>query len=439
VENRDDDERRADALLWFQNHGVERDESAVLDDPDAHADAALGVFAVLAGDDLGNDWERAVLPDGDTRVARNRRTGQVSAVKPPELTYASGVVALDGTPTQRLWELSLGERLNHRQVLSDAERREYVRDGLNLNLVRTTEYVKPYNSADHVAVEQDAALLEAVHDTHGEKPSVVTTATAETAYEDSDAAEHVADTRHYGNVLGSNELREKRVGAVVGSNHYGDDYLKRWGAFAGEAVDRNDEKGADLSYGSFGDDVHDHMTEHETLQAAMRFGRDGNGAVVYVHTDTLPEWVPVAAEGRVRRTWSDGMREVLTAAERRDEWTTAELADAVDLSTRQVREHLHRLVDDGVVECEYDGSEYVWRDDGLHRVNENGAVELEPVDDDELRADESAEVARMCSYTWDFRGNAGSDAKETTPAVTAGEDTTRTAVDGGTAAANPPD
>jgi DNA-binding transcriptional ArsR family regulator len=171
----------------------------------------------------------------------------------------------------------------------------------------------------------------------------------------------------------------------------------------------------------------------------MRFGRDGNGAVVYVHTDTLPEWVPLAAEGRVRRTWSEGMREVLTAAERRDEWTTAELADAVDLSTRQVRDHLHRLVDDGVVDAEYDGSGYVWHDDGLHRVNENGAVELEPVADDELGADESAEVARSSVYTWDFRTHAGSDAKETPPATTAGEDTATSRPDGGTAAANPPD
>jgi DNA-binding transcriptional ArsR family regulator len=212
-----------------------------------------------------------------------------------------------------------------------------------------------------------------------------------------------------------------------------------WGAFAGEAVNRNDEKGADLSYGSFGDDVLAHMRENETLQAAMRFGRDGNGAVVYVHTDTLPEWVPVAAEGRVRRTWSNGMREVLTEAQRREEWTTAEIASAVDLSTRQVREHLHRLVDDGVVDAEYDGSGYVWRDDGLHRVNDNGSVELEPVNDDEIGADEPAEVARMCSYTWDFRGHVDSRAEETTPATTAGEDTAPTRPGGGTTTANPPD
>jgi hypothetical protein len=57
-----------------------------------------------------------------------------------------------------MWELALGERLNHRQVLQDNERAEYLRDALNLNLVRTTEYVKPYNSPDHVNTGQDAAL-----------------------------------------------------------------------------------------------------------------------------------------------------------------------------------------------------------------------------------------------------------------------------------------
>jgi hypothetical protein len=100
---------------------------------------------------------------------------------------------------------------------------------------------------------------------------------------------------------------------------------------------------------------------------------------------------------------------------------------------------LHRLVDDGVVAAEYDGSGYVWRDDGLHRVNDNGAVELEPVDDDELSADESAEVARSSTYTWEFRGHAASDTEETTPATTAGEDTATTPPDGGPTAATPPD
>lgn len=145
---------------------------------------------------------------------------------------------------------------------------------------------------------------------------------------------------------------------------------------------------------------------HETLQAAMRFGRDGNGATVYVHTNTLPDWVPVAGEGRIVSTWSDGMHEVLEAAESLEEWTTAELAAQVSISERQVCEHLHRLVDRGVLDVEVEGRGYVWRDDGLHRVSEHGEVELAPVDVDDLSAENVAEVARSSTYTWDFRNTA---------------------------------
>ena len=48
----------------------------------------------------------------------------------------------------------MGTRLNHRPVLTDAERAEYVRDTLGLNIVRTTDAVKPYSgTGDHVATQ----------------------------------------------------------------------------------------------------------------------------------------------------------------------------------------------------------------------------------------------------------------------------------------------
>ena len=100
-----------------------------------------------------------------------------------------------------MWELSLGTPLNHRNVLSTGEREEYIQDVLNLNLIRTTDAVKPYNSADHVNVEQDAALLEAIRDAHGERPGLITTATAEREYDTAGTLEYVQDTKHYGNVL----------------------------------------------------------------------------------------------------------------------------------------------------------------------------------------------------------------------------------------------
>jgi hypothetical protein len=341
-----------------------------------------------------------------------------------------------------MWQLSLGERLNHRQVLTDDERREYIRDGLNLNLVRTTDAVKPYNSPDHVSVDRDAALVEGIVDAHDEKPGAITTATAEAQYEDTAVADHVESTRHYGNVLGSNKLADKRVGAVIGSNHYGDDYLKQWGAYAGQAVERGDGKGSDLSYGVFGDDVLAHMREHETLQAAMRFGRDGNGAVVYVHTDTLPDWVPVAGEGRVVSTWSDGMIDVLDAIETRREWTTAEVVDAVDLSRQQVFDHLETLRDRGVLSREQDsddGRRVVWRDDGVHRLGEHGAVELEPVERDELDDDEVRQLARTTTYTWELTNSPDEEADSSTQRRVASTPNGVTADETGVIGRHPPE
>ena len=421
VENRDEQSRRADALLWFDEHGAEPDETHVFDDEDAHATAPLAVFTLLAGEDLGNGFEHADL--GEDGVATfNRDTGHMAILRPPALEYASGIVALDGTPTKRMWELALGERLNHRPVLQEEERAEYVRDALNLNFVRTSEYVKPYNSADHVNTEQDLALLEAIAEQHGEPASLITTGTAEKEYEGAGILEKdengnfqgdgelVDAVKHYGNVLGSNEFDDTRLGAVIGSNHYGDHYIKKWGAYAGEAVDRGEEKGADLSYTGFGDDVLDHMREHDTLQAAMRFGRDGNGAVVYVHTDTLPEWVPTAGEARVLKTWSDGMRAVLEALEDLGEATTADITEHpnVDLSRQQVFDHLEDLRERGVLTREQDvedGRRVIWGDDGLDRVNEYGDVDFEDAEAPDVQDEASEEVrqvARMSMYTWEF-------------------------------------
>ena len=406
VENRDDQSRRADALLWFDEHGIEPDETHVFDDANAHADAPLAVFTLLASEDLENGFEKADLESIGLGVF-DRALGSVSVLRPPALQYASGVIALDGTPTKRMWELAIGERLNHRPVLQKGEKVEYIRDALNLNLVRTTEYVKPYNSADHVNTKQDAALLEAIADAHGTLPSVITTITTEHKYDAEGVLEFVDETKHYGNVLGSNEFDDTRLGAVIGSNHYGDGYVKRWGAYAGEAVERNDEKGAGLSYGGFGDRVLEHMREHDTLQAAMRFGRDGNGAVVYVHTNTLPEWVPLAGEARVLKTWSDGMRDVLEVLEERGRATTAEIVDhpQIELSRQQVFAHLESLCDRGVLEREQDtedGRRVVWIDDGLHRVNDHGEVDLEAISLEELDENEVRQLARSSIYTWEF-------------------------------------
>jgi|APHM01.1.fsa_nt_gi hypothetical protein len=60
--------------------------------------------------------------------------------------------------------------------------------------------------------------------------------------------------------------------------------------------------------------------------------------------------------------WSDKMRDVMAAGESRREWTTTELANVVGVSMRQVRDHLHTLVDEAHDTADYDGASCVWRD-----------------------------------------------------------------------------
>ena len=232
---------------------------------------------------------------------------------------------------------------------------------------------------------------------------------------------------------------------MIGSRNFGDRFVEKWGAFAGEAVaepdrSRSENRGVNLSYGSgIGDDVLRHMREHETLQAVMRFGRDGRGATVYVHTNTLPAWIedgddPVlAGQGRVIQTWSDGMRQLLDVAKELDEWTTAEIADhpAVEIGERQVRDHLHTLAKRGYVNREVEGNGFVWRDDGLHRVGEHGDVELAPVELGELSCEESAELSRSGNYTWEFRTSSDPAKGSAVGSGTADDSTPTNVADGG--------
>ena len=168
----------------------------------------------------------------------------------------------------------------------------------------------------------------------------------------------------------------------------------------------------------------------------MRFGRDGNGAVVYVHTDTLPEWVPLAGEGRVTRTRTDAERAVLDVVAELEEWRTADVADhpAVSVGERQVFNILGRLAsrDDAPIERRCEGRGYTYRDDGIHEVNEHGEVTLDPVDLDDVDDDTVREIARSSFYTWDCLNTTGGatsgdgrDPLESTPepidAVDAGE------------------
>lgn len=357
IEHRHDSEKRADALSYFDRNEPGRDgEQAFVSN--GHALAPLAVFTILAGvgtdvgHDLGNGWERATLPAEFGHIGLfDREENRVHLLMPPSLSEANGLVGLDGTPTPKLWKLALGGGLDHRQVLNDDERNEYLRSVLGLSIIRTTTATKPYSgNPDYVNTEQDHALLEAIAEEHEKKPSLLTTMNALAVYEGSDerVLNAVDESGHYP-LEGSNEFGGKRVGAVVGSRHFGDRFIKKWGAYGNEAVERSG-KGSDLEYSGIGQDIYRHMVRHQTFQAVMRFGRDANGATVYVHSNTLPEWVPIAGEGRVS-TFGDKQQSILQSIMNQDgEFARRDLESPA--SKRWTSQFLSDMTEEGYLDRE---------------------------------------------------------------------------------------
>ncbi len=446
---RDDVDRRAPAVEWLRNRGIDPDEHGAIyfDDGDGtdgdgdesgtakHAAAPLAIYTILKsyGGALGNGYERVDFRpdiDEDRRVGVFNPHGKdrqdddpaVSILRPPAaLRFADVVVGLDGTPTPEMWELICGRSFDHRVVL-EGGRAEYIETALNFRIIPTTDAIKPYNYHDHIHDDHDGALLDAITAHHDERPAVISTSTALRSWDDADVFDDVdlgtddpyervtggpaVGALYHGDVLGSNAFADERVGAVIGSNHYGDGFVKRWGAYANESVSRQHAdpdtadpdtkpRGSDLTYGAFGDKIRRHMTAHDTLQAIMRFGRDAGGATVYVDTDTLPDWVPTHGRGDVRGV-SDGLVGVLDALEDVGPASTAALVehDAVDVTRRQVRRHLETLADVGVVSDAPDpddGRRTIYGLDDTAPITTTGVVDLPDVTDPPERTPTDAE------------------------------------------------
>jgi len=401
---RRDDDRMRDALDDHFDGEVETDPESVIYDENAHANAPMAVYALVHAGELGNGYEYTHLPEGDLAVV-SKEDLTVHLMHTPDLTYTSSTVALDGTPTKEMWDIILDSYMDRRSPLDADERRHYIANVLGLNIVQTTNNIKPYSGGRWVTeggMRRDRALLEGVGDVCGEKPALITTQNAETKYKHAGMLEHTSHTEHYGNLKGTNRFSTTRLGVVIGSRHFGDDYIKKWGAFSGRAVEDNGERGVDRSYGPFGDKILRHMREHQTLQAVLRFGRDGGGATVFVHTNTLPDWVPLAGRGTTIKVWSDGMQEVMDGIKNEQEWTTSEVAEGCDITRRQVLNNLNKLAEMDYVTAKDDGNAYAWGDDGLTDAPDAGCVEFEDIDVDELTEDEVREVSHNVILMWDF-------------------------------------
>lgn len=413
---RRDDRRVKECERWF-NQMVQADEFefgspdsanvVALDGENYHGYAPHAVYAILNTTPVeeGSDFERGYMPEGlsgSLFFSTSDEHGEyyVEFRESPKLHYANAVVALDGTPLidesrsnphkVREWSQSLGTDLEHVRILSDEERRNYIRDTLGHTYVQVSQNANPYSSGRYNSMTEDAALCAGVRDFYGQgdAPVVFTPKAVADEYRNAGFVEDGLATEidHPGNLRGTDRYGEERLAIQLGSSHHGDHEIRRRAAWLRETVDVSG-KGMDRDYGSdLANAILRQMRENQTAQNVMRVGRDGGGALIVLKTAAIPDYFPVAGTGGVT-PWPDGMKEVLVA------WNdlspgplktveVGEIADhdAVSVSERQVRNALDSFVELGYVkkgDHPNDGRKNVYVDDGLGSVDPEEYAEVE--------------------------------------------------------------
>jgi hypothetical protein len=341
----------------------------IIADGESATEIQTKAFDFEPDDDSGTDGTSIKSVQRDRETVLVDRNHQGATVRNPpafrEGDYPNPVVGLDATGRAGLWELAVGCEVAERDIHDSArERRAFLRDVLNLQVVQTSPHTKTYSgNASKKNLDGDVALVDEVGSEYAatqlrrdtvtatSKPGVITTKKVREEIEDR-IEDEIAAIDHYGNITGSNALGAVNLGIVLGCRHFGDAVVERWAAFAGESIAEHTDHGADLDYGSeTANTFLKHMREDQTLQAILRFGRDKEGAVVFAHTSALAESLPVVSEGGVIKAFSQSKKEVVHAAKqfRDHEFTGTDVFDREDVtcSRRSVQRALNELADAG--------------------------------------------------------------------------------------------
>jgi len=340
-------------------------------------------------------------------------------VDPPGFTDATGstcpVVGLDATGRPELWKIAIGRDTQRRDIHeTDAERRRFLRDTVDLTVVQTADSPLPYHGdpsgrnfqEDLALVREVAAEYTEGADALDDKgPAVMSTQKVLAALED-DLAPHAGATVEYETMKGSDALGDHQVAVLLGSQHYSDTAPEKWGLVAGESPGRGDTSGAGLDYGS---DVANaylrYMREDHTMQGILRAGRNDDTTVVFAHTSALRADLPVDAEGALVSAHSQGTLQVVEAAAelRGGRFTAPDVAEALGadgVGLRQVQNVLADLRESGYVDVREAGSR--GRAYEYDSVEDPGLAEVELPDVGDDTAGGENEKPTMRSYSWNF-------------------------------------
>ena len=438
VEARFDPELRSEAICWFQEWGVDRSSAEQEFDfyrpSTAQYDyrnlwAPFITFGMLCMERLGPGLEVAPHPNGDrkedwlesdlapgAKCLRNRDSGQIFVLDPPDVSHAKQVIGLDAIPNVTLWnQLYVPETgFEHRRVISREHMTDYLESALNMSTIQIGGGMHHYAAGEISPLDKDR--LEYIRAVEGRRFPLISSRNALLAYADKGLIEDYVTTwdepidgssldsrlfedhkaLHFALVRSSNVFEKEDLGVVMGTPYPGDDLVRIWAGFCGEYVNSSNT-GEAKTFGEFGDAIFRHFCHDQVVQAVLRFGRhesiwQGDGSTIYLSSLAVPDWfeasktvkvqskntLEVIAKELIKSARSDsgppgGWERVGTVHEK----VTSANEEFADMTKDTTRSGLRELVDLDLVNVReksgsYCADLYQWDgEDSLHRVREN--------------------------------------------------------------------
>lgn len=266
-----------------------------------HADAKKIVETVLNAEKLGNNF--SMYSHDSSRDKTENYIGvtdgeqNIYFLRRPPIQSSRSVILLNAYPilhaSEPVWfNWRTGAAAKLVQPLTQKERREYVADTLGIDVIQTTEHIKPYSSGEYISPEKDSKLIKIISEKHEISVPVITPNKAGSRFEKLDLP--VEEYMNYAQIESSNEFGDREVGLVLGSPDWRIHYqTKLIGAFMYQCVEWNEKRGTDKSFGEVGDPIMNSYRDSMVGQAILRFGREGQGATIYVHTSAIPDDIPI--------------------------------------------------------------------------------------------------------------------------------------------------
>lgn len=465
IEKRHDAEVVHQALDWFREYGASR--GAAQENYDFFSPsgqrydsvnywAPLLTMSILCMGRLGPGLELAPHPNGvydddwtkadlglATGCLRNRDSGEMHVLTPPDLSSASQVIGLDGLPTVELWDRLFAPEngFEHEQVIPRTEYTGYLQQCLNMDLVQLGSGMYHYAGGQISPMDETRFEYIRIRE-NGDRFPLISTRKAllkydgkgiiETFVKPIDDRDNIPDSEtlvnadylalHYSLVRSSNIFEQETLGVVFGSPLPSDEQVVILAGLCGHhsvAEGEGDEK----SFGEFGDKIFSHESHHQVVQATLRFGREksvasGEGSTVYLSTLAVPDWFEPHEEQEVKndRTRNAVIEQLIESSRNADRppsgWervgTLVKAMNAASVSDRDttseseeefkrstIQYHLDELAEEGLVEVReksgsYGANLYRWIGDdyitdsfdGIYVLQHNEEICLLQLSDD---------------------------------------------------------